>query len=378
MSSTFEPVEAVIRHRFIPALLGGQLVNNNERLMLSLPGRFGGLALDNPVLTSDDHHTASSRITRCLTNLLISQKKDLAIDGEVQSKIKIQIRSERETKMKQICQHLATTLPFDQHRALLASQDKGASALVTTLPLERYGFALTKMEYRDQLMMRYRWPLKDLPTTCSCGSPFDIDHSQICHLGGFINMRHDEVRDIITSEMRHVFHDVESEPKLAPLTGEVLQPLTAITADEARADIRVRSFFQRQRNAFFDVRVFYPHASSYLSKSLQSLYTSMEKSKKREYGDRISQVEHGSFTPLIFSSVGGMGIEANEVLKRMALVLSEARNEPYSHTMCVLRCRIAFALMRASSVCLRGSRQRRSAASNAPAIMVLHEAMIDM
>jgi hypothetical protein len=191
-------------------------------------------------------------------------------------------------------------------------------------------------------------------------------------------MRHDELRNLLASDMREILHDVELEPRLAPLSGETLQPRTAISTDEARSDIRARSFWQRQRNAFFDLRVFYPHASSYLSKSLPSLYASIERIKKREYADRILQVEQGSFTPLVFSSLGGMGPETSAAMKQLATALSSHRNEPYSHTMCLLRCRISFSLMRASSTCLRGSRPRRRPEPHSmpPAALVMEEARL--
>jgi len=32
--------------------------------------------------------------------------------------------------------------------------------------------------------------------------------------------------------------------------------------------------------------------------------------KKREYGDRVRSMEHGSFTPLVFSTFSGLGREA--------------------------------------------------------------------
>ena len=40
-----------------------------------------------------------------------------------------------------------------------------------------------------------------------------------------------------------------------------------------------------------------------------------EDEKKRAYGERVNEVEHGSFTPLVFSSCGGMGPEAAVVIK---------------------------------------------------------------
>ncbi len=132
-------------------------------------------------------------------------------------------------------------------------------------------------------------------------------------------MRHDEIRDMLATEMRKNYKDVETEPRLSSLTGESLYPRSANTRDDARSDIRARGFWCRQQNAFFDIRVFYPHASSYLHRSLPSLFQSMEKRKKREYQDRILNVEQASFTPLVFASTGGMGQEASAAIKKIVI-----------------------------------------------------------
>jgi hypothetical protein len=201
----------------------------------------------------------------------------------------------------------------------------------------------------------------------------------MCHTGGFINRRHDKVRDLLVGEMREVLHDVQSEPTLTPLTGEGLLPNSANKDDDARVDIRARGFWADQQSAFFDVRVFYPHAPSYLSRSISGLCESMEKEKKRAYADRILQVEHGSFTPLVFSSCGGVGQEAAAAIRKLASLLAEKRRENYSHTIALLRLRICFALLRSSFVCLRGTRVRRTTApySHAPADAVMHELRLD-
>ncbi len=56
--------------------------------------------------------------------------------------------------------------------------------------------------------------------------------------------------------MKHVLHDVETEALLTPLNREMLQPRSAISREDARADIRAISFWQRQQNAYFDVGSF--------------------------------------------------------------------------------------------------------------------------
>ena len=64
--------------------------------------------------------------------------------------------------------------------------------------------------------------------------------------------------------------------------------------------------FELPRKAFFDTKVFYFHAPSYYSRVLPSLYRQFEGDKKHEYGESIREVEHGLFTPLVFSSCGGV------------------------------------------------------------------------
>ena len=59
---------------------------------------------------------------------------------------------------------------------------------------------------------------------------------------------------------------------------------------------------------------------------------------KREYGDRIREVENGSFTPLVFATTGGMGREATLFYKRLADQISEKRNTIYSKTMAWIKC----------------------------------------
>ena len=43
-----------------------------------------------------------------------------------------------------------------------------------------------------------------------------------------------------------------------------------------------------------------------------------EKEKKRIYNERIMQVEHGTFTPLMMSATGGMGRESSKFYSRLS------------------------------------------------------------
>jgi len=59
----------------------------------------------------------------------------------------------------------------------------------------------------------------------------------------------------------------------------------------------------------------------------------------------VREVEHGVFTPLIFSSSGGMAREATVFYKRLAELVSLKQ---YSMIMGWLRCQLSFTLLRSA------------------------------
>ena len=79
---------------------------------------------------------------------------------------------------------------------------------------------------------------------------------------------------------------------------------------------------------------------------LAQCYRKNELEKKRAYEQRIREIEHGSFSPLVFSAAGGMGTIATVVYKRLASLLAEKQGISYSSTLHWLRCRLNFSLLR--------------------------------
>ena len=89
------------------------------------------------------------------------------------------------------------------HRAVIAGEEKGASTWatpVTTLPLADFGFSLSKSESRDALHLRYCWRPPRLPASCVCGQAFKVEHALSCSHGlcGYLGLRHNEVRDLLS------------------------------------------------------------------------------------------------------------------------------------------------------------------------------------
>ena len=69
---------------------------------------------------------------------------------------------------------------------------------------------------------------------------------------------------------------------------------------------------------FCDIRVFNPLAKCYRNKSLEKMHERNEKEEKIKYAVRVIEVEHGSFTPVLFSCLGGMSRECAAFYKRLA------------------------------------------------------------
>ena len=169
-------------------------------------------------------------------------------------------------------------------------------------------------------------------------------------------MRHDGPKLLFAGLAKEAFRDVEVEPKLQPLTGESFELKTTNIQDDARSDVRIRSFWRKVRNAFFDFKVSYPFASTYRNQSIESMYKTMEKTKKREYQRRIFEIEDGDFTPMIMTSTGGMGREMSIAIGHLARTLADKKNNNYSDVIRLIRCQFNFAIIRSSLICLRGSR----------------------
>ena len=127
-----------------------------------------------------------------------------------------------------------------------------------------------------------------------------------CAKGGFPTLWHNELRDLTAVLLTESCSNVVVKPSLQKLNGEIFEGASINKSNGARVDIAADNFWGDHQRMFLDVKVFNPCAPSYRNSSLTSVYAQQEKEKKRLYWDKIREVEHGSFSPLIFSVSGGM------------------------------------------------------------------------
>ncbi|XP_050720613.1 uncharacterized protein LOC127000680 [Eriocheir sinensis] len=113
-----------------------------------------------------------------------------------------------------------------------------------------------------------------------------------------------------------------------------------------------------------DIRIFDPMAACHRELPLQAANHRNEQEKTRAYGERIQHVDQGSFTPLVFTTSGGMGPRAQCFYARLAELISEKKHQPRSHVVAWMRCRLSFSLLRSAILCLRGTRHSCPKATN--------------
>jgi len=185
---------------------------------------------------------------------------------------------------------------------------------------------MDKQSFWDLINIRYGHQLTRLPNECVCGSKFDLDHSLSCKKGGFVTLRHNSIRDLTAKMLSEACKDVRVEPHLNLMTSETMGEVTANTSDEARLDIEARGFWVSDQKAFFDIMVFNPVARRYRNSKISKACETNEKEKKRQYNQRVLDIEHGSFTPVVFTAMGGMGREAKAFYKRLSRKLVKNDN----------------------------------------------------
>ena len=117
--------------------------------------------------------------------------------------------------------------------------------------------------------------------------------------------------------------------------------------------------------AFFDIRVLHPGAPTNASRTISQMYIQQENEKKRKYNNRVIDVEKGTFTPLVFSTTGGMGKEASTFVKRLSSLLAQKINQSYSDTISYVRRRLRFDLLKTTLIALRGYRGKQQPSPSA-------------
>ena len=213
--------------------------------------------------------------------------------------------------------------------------------------------------------MRIRYSLRPLniPLTCDgCHQNFSVGHALQCKTGGLIGQRHNDVaaewHDMCANALTKAA--VTDEPLIPSNNLDRNPQVNAQTQDqprELRGDIGVYGFWRRGTTAIFDVRVTDTDAATNRGSDPDKVLRRQEDEKKTKYLALCREAQL-SFTPLVYSVDGMEGAEATAARKHLASKLAYVWNCKYSQMCGFVKARLSFALVRATSRCLRGTRDK--------------------
>ena len=360
MGKYIDPLDELISSKFIPTLFDKDVpFGDCYRDLMTLKPGDGGLGIQKLSNESKRHYKCSKFITKPHVQSIERQNLQMLEcddEGRDIKELKKICRTSRNEEEKLEKEEIIGLLPDQVKDLVIQAQDKGASAWLNALPIKEQHLDLNKDEFRDALRIRYDIKLDNLPSKCACGEMFNVNHALKCMKGGFIVNRHDNIRDLLTVLLNKTCTDVQSEPTLMDLDNEQMKLKSATMESESRLDIKARGFWQHGVNAFFDIRVTHTNSKTNHNKTTKQIFRNNEMEKKRKYMERILEVEHATFTPLIFGTNGGMGVECERFIKVLATKLAEKQNEEYHQIITWLRIRLSFAILRSILLCVRESR----------------------
>ena len=122
-------------------------------------------------------------------------------------------------------------------------------------------------------------------STCVCGKVFTLDHAMICKRGGYVEQRHNELRDLDPELLSAVCRDIESEPVPQDTSKEQLN--RRFNKAQGWLFLHVDSADTNDRHSLM---------SGFSNKSRksprpQNIYSVHENGKKRQYSMRVLDIK---------------------------------------------------------------------------------------
>ena len=96
-------------------------------------------------------------------------------------------------------------------------------------------------------------------------------------------------------------------------------------------------------------------ANSYLHRDVGAVLTSIEHTKKQEYSQAAETII-ASFAPFVVTADGVLGLEAKTFIRHLADKIAIIWHKSNSEVLGYVRARMLFAVLRATNLCIHGSR----------------------
>ena len=389
-ASDFAPLEAAVRLTAVPAITGrAEPVTDAEWEMLTLPARKGGLGITRATQSGGPCFETATASTSFLAGALIGKHEWRVTDHlSAFTAARAKHKKEAETRADAIVAALLadespTALPPLTKRGLRRANKYHTSAWLTVMLSRDSGLVLSPYEFRDGIALRYVWNPVEVGTACSgCGQPFTMAHVQSCEVGPMRKDRHDYFRDMLKSWLEEATAQGAAQREADIALPQPARRTNAANTNPQRAanaawpgqwrekdgsmDVRVHGLRGLGLVDDIDVRIMHLDCDSYVAsgKSVEVLFEETAiKPKRNKYEAACRALGH-RFVPFAVSTDGVLSDPAKEFVKLMATKTAEkwGMRSPgqMSWVMAMLRAKIAVAIVKGASWCIRGDRSTRS------------------
>ena len=89
----------------------------------------------------------------------------------------------------------------------------------------------------------------------------------------------------------------------------------------------------------------HPNADSYRDVTPKQIYKTHENEKKRQYAERETEIEQGTFTSLVFTTTGGMVDECVKYHSRLVELIANNKGESYLNTVSWITAKVSFSIV---------------------------------
>ena len=134
ISHLLEPVKDALQQDFIPVLTGCHACSREERKLLALQVRLGGLGIQSPANVSESAFEVSLKLTSPLVKAILTQGPNLQVDLAEVINIKDAIRKSNQELRAAQAMTVYDALPNPLQRCIELASEKGASSWLSVLP----------------------------------------------------------------------------------------------------------------------------------------------------------------------------------------------------------------------------------------------------
>ena len=120
-------------------------------------------------------------------------------------------------------------------------------------------------------------------------------------------------------------------------------------------DLLVQGLWEKNTACVLDIRVTDTDQPAYRGSTPEQVVAAQERTKKKPYQARCLK-NRTHFVPYVCCASGLLEREAKAYTKRITTILAEKWHSPYSVTYGYVNARMSVAILRATHICIRGSR----------------------